>query len=676
MENPLEAVEKIELETADASVRQERRWLRTTPLLFALLFFWELQLRLFIYEQPFSFPAIAYILLFSLFHAIGLRLLTGLLGPRLNYALAVLLLTLLTVLFIAQYVYYLFFKTPLLVFSIFNGGQVTEFSGEAMTMVLAHLPQVLSFFLPPIAVLLLTRGCYTCLSWKRLGLLLLAAALVYGGARYSLGFSGNAPASAYNTYFNENNPAQSQEHLGMLTELRLDAQRTLFGFTPKDPPRVTDLAALPKAVNLPAVSKPADTPPVIYRPNALDIDFDTLIGTTPTTELREMHEYFSALTPTRQNEYTGLFSGYNLIMITAEAFSHFLIDETLCPTIYRLATEGFEFTNMYTPIWNVSTSDGEYVAMTGLLPESGVWSFSASAENAMPFSLGHQLAGAGYLQPLAYHNHSYTYYNRNLSHPNMGYDFRAPGHGLAITELWPESDLEMMENSVCDYLYAGREQPFHAYYMTVSGHLQYNFSGNMMAARHQEEVAELPYSEEARAYIACNLELEYALAYLLEQLELAGELENTVIVLSADHYPYGLSAEALNELAGHEVEQNFELYRNGLIIWQAGVEHQVIDEPVSSLDILPTVSNLFGLPFDSRLLMGRDIFAPGSLPLVIFNNRSWITDQASYNAATGELTGDVGQAYVDAVHQLVNARFLYSARILEHDYYRVVLGTE
>lgn len=185
---------------------------------------------------------------------------------------------------------------------------------------------------------------------------------------------------------------------------------------------------------------------------------------------------------------------------------------------------------------------------------------------------------------------------------------------------------------------------------------------------------QLPYSDEVKAYLACNLELEYALAYLLQALEAAGQLENTVIVLASDHYPYGLSMAGLEELAGQELDSNFDLYRNGLIIWQADVAHQIIDEPVSSMDILPTVSNLFGLSYDSRLLMGRDIFDQDSQPLVIFNNRSWITDKASYNAETGEICGAVSEAYVTSIHNMISAKFTFSAKVLERDYYRVLLN--
>ena len=86
------------------------------------------------------------------------------------------------------------------------------------------------------------------------------------------------------------------------------------------------------------------------------------------------------MTPTEKNKYSGMFKDKNLIVITAEAFSPIAIDKELTPTLYKMYTEGFSFSNFYTPIFYVSTSDGEYVSLTSLLPKEGVWSFQESSK--------------------------------------------------------------------------------------------------------------------------------------------------------------------------------------------------------------------------------------------------------------------------------------------------------
>jgi lipoteichoic acid synthase len=404
----------------------------------------------------------------------------------------------------------------------------------------------------------------------------------------------------------------------------------------------------------------------------VSIDFDELIEKEGNERVKSLHEYFKSIQPTKKNKYTGMFKGKNLILITAEGFSPYAVREDLTPTLYKMLQEGFKFTDFYTPIWGVSTSDGEYVACTGLLPKEGIWSFYKSSYNYMPLCMGNQLKKAGY-ETFAYHNHYFDYYFRDKSHPNMGYTYKGLGNGLDVTETWPESDLEMIELTVDEYI---DKQPFHTYYMTVSGHLQYNFGGNYIAAKNRDLVEHLDYSERVKAYLACNIELDKAMERLIARLDEKGIADDTLIAISPDHYPYGLTVNEISELAGHKVDTNFELYKGVFLLWSKDMESVEINEPCSSLDIIPTISNLMGVEYDSRLLMGADILSDGE-PLVIFQDRSWITDKAYFNAKTGEVTMKGGikadENYINEVSEKVKQKFKVSAMILDLDYYSKVL---
>ncbi len=421
-----------------------------------------------------------------------------------------------------------------------------------------------------------------------------------------------------------------------------------------------------------AAPTPSLTPtPIDTSPNILDIDFATLAETETNDIIKKMHLYFSQAEPTNKNEYTGMFEGYNLISICAEAFSPYVISEELTPTLYRMYHEGFQFTDYYEGVWFSSTSDGEYLMDTGLYPQQ-YRSMAKSAENLMYFCLGNQFRKLGYTT-FAYHNHTYDYYSRDLSHPNMGYTYKGEGNGLAEQDTWPESDLIMMQETLPDYL---NEENFHIYYMTVSGHKDYLFSNNRMSKKNRELVEGLDYSEPVLAYIACNLELEHALAYLVEELEAAGKLDKTVFVLTADHYPYGLTNEELNELAGEELDESFGIYKNALLIWNSAMEEPVVtDKPCSNVDVLPTVSNLFGLEYDSRLLMGRDILSdePG---MVFFNNWSFITELCTYSSRTGELIVKDGvelpSGYRKTITSILSSRFDMATKLLNENYYSYI----
>lgn len=409
-----------------------------------------------------------------------------------------------------------------------------------------------------------------------------------------------------------------------------------------------------------------------------DIDFDTLIATAENEDIKDVHTYFASQEPTAENMYTGLFEGYNLIYITAESFSDVIIDKERTPTLYQMQQEGFQFENFYTPSWYLSTIDGEYVNCLGQIPVEGDWSLQHSAENALPTALGNQLANQGYICN-AYHNHDSYYYDRTITHPKMGYTFKAVGAGLTFESMYPESDLELMEITADEYI---GKTPFHTYYMTMSGHLPYTYDYNSMAVKNRD-VVDGEWSENAACYLAANTELEYAVAYLVEKLEKAGQLENTLFVIAPDHYPYGLKKGAYDELQGKEVEtDDFEIYRNGCLIWSVSMkEMKEIEFPVkvekygSNLDLLPTISNLMGLSYDSRLFAGRDMLSEEE-GIVLFKDHSFLTDKVRYNATTGEVLWTEGVAedsiYLGACMERVQKRFYYSAKVLELDYYSLV----
>lgn len=590
-----------------------------------------------------------------------------------RFLLTVFLLGVVGLVYSSQLIYMKFFKTYYTMYSLIHGSQIAQFWRDILVSLGEYWYWLLLLFTPVLLLIVLGKrvfGLRKMSGFKRVVLVfgmilfhLAGVAGVYAG--------GKGHHSAYDVYFQSNYPIAAAERLGLLTMMRIDLQRLITNWSPKiSPPPV--VAVPEKADNEPSSKKGEEHPQHDEEPveeeieyNIMDIDFTTLIEEEEDGTVQEMHQYFEKLEPTAKNEYTGKFKGDNLILLTAESFSPLAVDEEVTPTLYKMIHECYEFTNFYTPIWETSTSDGEYVALQSLISKSGIWSFQESGQNNLPLVLGNQFKKLGY-ETRAYHNHSYTYYGRDMSHPNLGYDYKALGNGLEVKETWPESDVEMMEKTISEYV---NNPPFHTYYMTVSGHMQYSFVGNYIAWKNQKYVEDLPYSDQAKAYLAANLELDRALEYLLEQLEEAGIANETVIALSGDHYPYGLDAETIDELAGHPVEQNFELYKNHFILYKEGMEHEKISKPASSLDILPTLSNLFGLDYDSRLMMGTDIFSD-SKPLIPFLNKSFITDKGRYNAVTGEYDGEeVNQDYLDFISSQVEAKFYYSAKILEKDYY-------
>lgn len=608
-----------------------------------------------------------YILLFSILTGTIISLITGFLNESVNKISNIVINSVITLIFIAQLIHYRFYQSIFSIYSLINGAQVFGFM-SAIGKIMLHNTEYIIFLLFPLFFFIVLGLNISFKKYKKKELLILIGIIPISLLLSILVLNTDKDKNynAKDLYYNTHAPTISTQKLGLLTTMRLDLKRAIFGFTDKIMLEDKEIEEVNKSENKKEY-------------NILNIDFDKLIEEEDNDKIRSLHKYFKSMTPTEKNKYSEMFKDKNLIVITAEAFSPIAIDKELTPTLYKMYTEGFSFSNFYTPIFYVSTSDGEYVSLTSLLPKEGVWSFQESSKISLPFVYGNILKDYGY-SANAYHNGRYNYYKRNLSHPNMGYKYIGCGNGLEKKincKIWPQSDLEMINETIDDYI---ENKKFLAYYMSISGHLNYTYNGNMMATKNRDKVKNLKYSEAIQAYLATNIELDKALESLINSLKEKGKLDDTVIVISADHYPYGLTINEMKERATYINDEKFDIHKNNLIIWNSQIKTPIkIDKYASSLDILPTVLNLLGVEYDSRLLMGTDILS-NSEGLVIFNDRSWITKYGKYDAIKGKFTEYINleekQKYIDEINEIVKNKFNASRLILETNYYKYIKTEE
>ena len=576
-----------------------------------------------------------------------------------------------------QLVYQCIFGDFMPVSQIGMGGNViVNFNSQLLYGIRQNLLKILLLLLPLIAVILCltlrrVQALKRRLLWKQalasfavlLLLLIMTAGILFAGRGKAF--------SVYHTFTNVNTSTDSSyKKIGMLATTAQELRYMLFSGS-------GSIMITPSSLN-------TSDAPRAYSGNSYNviesIDFAALASSADSDILKATDEYLANATPTRKNNYTGLLKDYNLITICAESFCPWFISEELTPTLYKLSHTGILFENYYGTFQSVTTN-GEYTMCMGLYPDMSRTktdsSFNVAGTNYLPFCLGNALKGMGY-QAWGYHDYIGDFYNRNITHANMGYTFKAADSGLAMKIDWPSSDLEMMEASIDDYINSG--EPFHAYYMTFSGHYQYNWD-NAMSAKNRDAVKDLPYSEPVKAYIACNLELEYALEYLMQRLEEAGVADKTCIVLTNDHYPYGLTEDEYNELAGQTLDTTFEKYRNSFICYVPGLsENIVVDEYCSTADILPTLLNLFGVDYDSRLLAGTDVLSSG-LHVAVLSDKSFLTKTFRYDAGTetvipADENTTVSDELAEAYRLYVDSRFQLSGNILNSDYYAHVFSKE
>ena len=669
---------------------------------FFLIIYLELIYRIFVFNTFINLD-ILYVLLFSIPIGTFFYLITNLYNEKLNKFFVIILSLIISVIFMAQTVYFNFYQSMFSIFSLMNGtGQVMEFAKDILKVMFGIWYVLVIMILPFILFLIFNKKIFSFkkLNFRKSMIYLIITIIFYLSTLLVIKLDNKGSYSLNTLYSKTHAPMITAKKVGLLSMTRYDIFRFVFGFEEK-----TSIVDNPEIEIIPETKY-----------NMLDIDFDKLIENETNETLKSMHEYFKNVAPTKQNDYTGMFKDKNLIFITAEGFDTLAVNEEWTPTLYKLANNGFVFKNYYQPLYPVSTSDGEYLNMTGLIPKEGVWSMYRSSFTYQPFAIGNMFKSIGY-KTMAYHNNSYKYYDRNLSHPNMGFTYIGCGNGLEKRmncKVWPESDLDMMKVTVDDYAYNLRNdmesidelvssiktetkteekeiEHFATYYMTVSGHLNYSRAGNSMSNKHWAEVKNLPYSEAVRAYIACNMEFDKAMEYLVDKLEEYGILDDTVIVISPDHYPYGLKNERkeMSNILGYDRTDKFENYRTTLILYNSAITEPIeVTKYVTSIDIIPTVYNLFGLEFDSRLFMGRDMLSDDEEGLVILSDRSWISDRGTYNSIKGVFTPftkneesleessteqntqeEIPEGYVDEMNAKVNGRFKMSNLILSNDYY-------
>ena len=586
------------------------------------------------------------ILLFTILVSLFNTILLQIFNYKVNFIIGCVLYSFLGILFSLQLVFKQVFNTYFQIALFSLSDQVLSFGKETFLAILSNIHFILLLFLPLLMFILLRRHLELHRPKIRWYFILLGLILVSIGSAL---IYFNNDEIAYKLIYKINDNSQNIEHLGVMHSTMLDTIKSITKFE-------EEIIIVEMPIN-------EEEDILEYKYNTLDIDFSK--GSNET-----INNYMINASGTKKNKYTGIFEGKNLIYIVAESFHSIGVSEELTPTLYSLINDGFKFENFYVPN-NLSTIGGEFQAITGLYPDNSILNVWRSGENYYPYGLANKFKELGY-KTYAYHNNSYVFQDRNKYLASQGFDnFKACYNGLEKLincYSWPQSDIEMIDKTTNDYL--NSEEPFLAYYMTVSGHFSYTFNDNFIAYKNQKYVNALGYSENVRGYIATQIELDKALELLIKRLEEQGVLDDTVIVMFADHYPYDLSINEINEVSNYERDSVVEVNHNNLIIWNNKLKPVVVDKVSMSMDVLPTVYNLFGVEYDSRLLMGTDILSDSD-GLAIMKNRSWVTNKGTYYSSANKFVAieEVSDDYVSIMNQVVSNKINISKMIIANNYY-------
>lgn len=615
---------------------------------------------------------IMFTLLFSMQIIMVLNLLCNVFKKKVSKIILIISTIILTFYFSVQAIFYKLFSVPFSFMTLGLAGNALDFTSIIKDAILQNWFTLLLIAIPLILIICLHKKIqFNQFNRKRIGIWLLSIVMYLIILVGVIFIDSKGVYSSYNLLFNINAQEKNIEKFGLINSTTIDLVRTIFGFEEKAVIENDGIDEVKNGEQNEVDSEEVNEPEEPTY-NELDLRLEELIAQTSDEGLKNVYEYIANKKPTNKNKYTGYFKDKNLIFILAEGFNSIAVDENLTPTLYKLVNSGFVFNNFYTPVF-LSTTGGEFQATTGLIPTQNILNLWKKDKPKISYALGNSFRKIGYTAN-AYHDWTYTYYSRHDTMKTLGFDsYMGIGNGLEklMDSKWIPRDVDMM-NVTTDFYTS--EDKFVTYYVTVSGHAPYNYgSGNSTATRYKSETENLPYSTPVKAYLATQMELDRALETLINKLNEKGILDDTVIALVGDHYPYTLSIDQVNEVSDYTRDEVVEVNRSNFILWNSEMDEPVkVDKVGSQIDVLPTLLNLFGIEYDSRLMMGQDILSdnPG---VAIFSNRSWVSDYGTYFSSGKEFVPkenvEIPEDYVGEMNREVANKFTMSQSFLKYNIY-------
>lgn len=355
----------------------------------------------------------------------------------------------------------------------------------------------------------------------------------------------------------------------------------------------------------------------------------------------EVEDYIKNNNIKENNEYTGIFKDKNLIFIMMESMDDWLINEETTPTIYEMMQHGFNFNNHYSPGYVTGdTANTEFIANTGVYPYINKLSPNyAYVNNYYPYSIANLFKNNNYIVN-SFHRSNGFIYNRENMHISLGYEkyYNYSEMGISADNL--DLDTYIIRDG---YKYIVNEEKFMSFIITYSPHSPYTYD-KIECQTNLEEIKKI-YPEETNEEILCAYssarETDNMFKLLLEKLEQENLLKDTVIVAFSDHP---------NRILINEYETE-TLNKTSFFIYESSMNSNQIYDITSTINILPTIINLFGIETD-YVYPGYD---------AIVNNENYVVfkDYTYYDGKE-----------IKRINDEMNEKLQYSFNILVSDYYK------
>ncbi len=464
-------------------------------------------------------------------------------------------------------------------------------------------------------------------------------------------------------FLTASNPSITIEQYGTLGFCFLDIKAMIFPITIEENYSLNSNYNIPQSIT--EYSRKTD-----------DSLWEEIISEEKDKNLNALNNYFINRNITDMNEYTGLFENKNLIVIMMESVNDIFINPEYYPNFYKLVTEGWYWENNYSPRNSCATMNNEFSGMTSLYSIYNTCTASKYKNNTYYESMFNLFNKTDYITFSA-HDYTEAYYPRKAIHTNMGsgeyYGVEKLGIDYSNEYInWSNDDEFMKEILTIIDKKVENDESFMTWLTTVSSHQPYS-SDSIQGNMYYDITAETNYPKDIRRYMSKLKILDNGLGILLEGLEERDILEDTVIVLYGDHYPYGISTDTLNKVLDYDTSEYYNAERVPFVIYNSEIEGKVYSEYTSYINILPTIANLFNLDYDPRLYLGTDLLSKDYKSLVTFADGSWKNEKYYYDATKNKIvnftTEEISIEELQAINNDINTKINVSSNAIKSNYF-------
>lgn len=391
------------------------------------------------------------------------------------------------------------------------------------------------------------------------------------------------------------------------------------------------------------------------------------------TDYKTLNNYYMSKAITPKNEYTGMFKDKNLIVIMIESGSNVLLNyPEYFPNILKLYNEGWAWDNAFSPRNACSTGNNEMSGITSLYTINRNCTANVYKDNTYYNAIFNLFNNKGYYTS-SYHDYTDHFYYRHDYHPNMGSQKFMGVNELGIKlgsgyQPWP-SDVEFVEKALPNFV---DEDHFMAWLTTVSSHMSY-VNSSVTGDTNLNMFKDKSWNIAAKRYMSKLIYVDNAIGRLIELLEEKGKLDDTVIMIYADHEPYGLNVDVFQQIAKYDVSSNGDVDRTPFIIYNPELTPTKYDKYTSFMNILPTLANLFDLDYDPRLYGGEDLLSKNYTNVVAFADGSWRSAIAYYDATSSKIKYLSDETYspeeIKYINNKIKNEIAMNNLAIKRDYY-------